>query len=156
MRPAVAMCNLMATVRPQVCNWPVSGNNNKAPVFALPRTSVGWCSHMCAKAPGFLQGQNSFNDLAMIWMNISGWGSRTKIGILRDPPVAALSFLLFSAVVRRAKGGAPFMDVTLVAILIGVAVTFILQNGFDSRWHVSVPAGVIGYVVVRLIRWATW
>jgi hypothetical protein len=46
------------------------------------------------------------------------------------------------------------MDVTLVAILIGVAITFILQNGFDSRWYVSVPAGVIGYVVVRLIRWA--
>jgi hypothetical protein len=29
---------------------------------------------MCAKTPGILKGQNPFNDLTMIWMNISGWG----------------------------------------------------------------------------------
>jgi hypothetical protein len=56
--------------------------------------------------------------------------------------------------VRRAKPGAPFMDVRIVAILVGVAITFIFQNGLDSRWYVSVPAGVIGYVVASLIRWA--
>jgi hypothetical protein len=56
--------------------------------------------------------------------------------------------------VRRAKGGAPFMDVRIVAILVGVAIMFILQNGPGSRWYVSVPGGVIGYVVARLIRWA--
>jgi hypothetical protein len=46
------------------------------------------------------------------------------------------------------------MDVRIVAILVGVAITFILQNGLDLRWYVSVPAGVVGYVVARLIRWA--
>jgi hypothetical protein len=56
--------------------------------------------------------------------------------------------------VWRAKGGAPIMDVRIVAILVGVAITFIIQNGLDARWYVSVPAGVVGYVVARLIGWA--
>jgi hypothetical protein len=42
------------------------------------------------------------------------------------------------------------MDVRIVAILVGVAITFIIQNALDARWYVSVPAGVIGYVVARL------
>jgi hypothetical protein len=63
-------------------------------------------------------------------------------------------FLLFSTGVWRAKGGAPIMDFRIVAILVGVAITFIVQNGLDARWHVSVPAGVVGYVVARLIGWA--
>jgi hypothetical protein len=46
------------------------------------------------------------------------------------------------------------MDFRIVAILVGVAITFIVQNGLDARWHVSIPAGVVGYVVARLIGWA--
>jgi hypothetical protein len=46
------------------------------------------------------------------------------------------------------------MDVRIVAILAGVAITFIIQNALDARWYVSVPAGVVGYVVARLIGWA--
>jgi hypothetical protein len=46
------------------------------------------------------------------------------------------------------------MDFRIVAILVGVAITFFAQNGLDARWHVSVPAGVVGYVVARLIGWA--
>jgi hypothetical protein len=45
------------------------------------------------------------------------------------------------------------MDVRIVAILVGVAITFILQNGLGARWYVSVLAGVIGYVVARYIGW---
>jgi hypothetical protein len=46
------------------------------------------------------------------------------------------------------------MDVRIVAILVGFAITFIIQNGLDARWYVSVPVGVVGYVVARLIGWA--
>ncbi len=46
------------------------------------------------------------------------------------------------------------MDVRIVAILVGVAITFAIQNGLDARWYVSVPAGIVGYVVVRFIGWA--
>ena len=46
------------------------------------------------------------------------------------------------------------MDVRIVAILVGVAITFTLQNGLDTRWYVSVPAGFIGYFAARLIGWA--
>jgi hypothetical protein len=56
--------------------------------------------------------------------------------------------------VWRAKGGAPIMDVRIVAILVGVAITFAIQNGLGARWYVSVPAGIVGYVVVRFIGWA--
>jgi hypothetical protein len=62
--------------------------------------------------------------------------------------------LLFFTGVWRAKGGAPIMDVRIVAILVGVAITFIIQNGLDARWYVSVSAGVVGYVVAHLIGWA--
>jgi hypothetical protein len=41
------------------------------------------------------------------------------------------------------------MDVRIVAILVGVAITFIIQNGLDARWYISVPAGIVGYVVAR-------
>jgi hypothetical protein len=46
------------------------------------------------------------------------------------------------------------MDVRIVAILVGVAITFTIQNGLDARWYVSVPAGVVSYVVARFIGWA--
>jgi hypothetical protein len=46
------------------------------------------------------------------------------------------------------------MDVRIVAILVGVAITFTLQNGLDTRWYVSVPTGFIGYFAARLIGWA--
>jgi hypothetical protein len=46
------------------------------------------------------------------------------------------------------------MDVRIVAILVGVAITFTLQNGVDTRWYVSVPMGFIGYFAARLIGWA--
>ena len=46
------------------------------------------------------------------------------------------------------------MDVRIVAILVGVAITSMIQNGLDARWDVSVPAGVVGYVVAGLIGWA--
>jgi hypothetical protein len=42
------------------------------------------------------------------------------------------------------------MDVRIVAILVGVAITFTLQNGLDTRWYVSVPAGFIGYFAAAL------
>ena len=42
------------------------------------------------------------------------------------------------------------MDVRIVAILVGVAITFTLQNGVDTRWYVSVPMGFIGYFAARL------
>jgi hypothetical protein len=80
----------------------------------------------------------------------SAWpSSDSRIVLLPQLP-----FLLFSTGVWRAKGGAPIMDVRIVAILVGVAITFIIQNGLDARWYVSVPAGVVGYVVARLIGWA--
>ena len=46
------------------------------------------------------------------------------------------------------------MDVRIVAILVGVAITFTIQNGLHARWYVSVVAGVVGYVVARFIGWA--
>ena len=45
-------------------------------------------------------------------------------------------------------------NVRIVAILVGVAITFTLQNGLDRRWYVSVPMGFIGYFAARLIGWA--
>src|SRR5690242_8579190 len=80
----------------------------------------------------------------------SAWPSSDSRIVL----VPQLLFLLFSTGVWRAKGGAPIMDVRILAILVGVAITFIIQNGLDARWYVSVPAGVVGYVVARLIGWA--
>jgi hypothetical protein len=52
---------------------------------------------------------------------------------------------------RRAKGGAPMIDFRIVAILIGVVITFTLQNGLDARWYVSLASGVIGYLVARFL-----
>jgi hypothetical protein len=46
------------------------------------------------------------------------------------------------------------MNGRIVAILVGVGITFTLQGGLDARWYVSVPAGVVGYVVARFIGWA--
>jgi hypothetical protein len=54
----------------------------------------------------------------------------------------------------RAKGGAPMTDVRIVAILVGVAIAFTLQNRLDAHWYVSVTSGVVGYLVARCIGWA--
>jgi hypothetical protein len=45
-------------------------------------------------------------------------------------------------------------DFRSVAILVGVAITFTLQNWLETRWYVSVPAGVFGYLAARCIGWA--
>ena len=45
-------------------------------------------------------------------------------------------------------------DFRIAAILIGVTITFALQNWLETRWYVSIPAGVIGYLVARCIGWA--
>jgi hypothetical protein len=65
-----------------------------------------------------------------------------------------LLFLFLFTGMRRAKGGAPIMDVRLLAILVGVAITFTIQNELDARWYVSVTAGIVGYVIARFIGWA--
>lgn len=62
-----------------------------------------------------------------------------------------ISIILY--VVWRGNGGAPVMDGRIAAILVGVAITFTLQNGLDTRWYVSVPAGFIGYFAARFIGW---
>jgi hypothetical protein len=54
----------------------------------------------------------------------------------------------------RAKGGAPMIDFKIVAILVGVAITFTLQNRLDARWYVSIASGIVGYILVRFIGWA--
>jgi hypothetical protein len=46
------------------------------------------------------------------------------------------------------------IDFRIVAILIGVAITFTLQNGLGARWYVSIASGVIGYLVCRFLGWA--
>jgi Flp pilus assembly protein TadB len=45
-------------------------------------------------------------------------------------------------------------DFRIVAILVGVAITFTLQNWLAARWYVSIPSGVLAYLVVRCIGWA--
>lgn len=67
---------------------------------------------------------------------------------------AVVIFIILYGRMWRAKGEAPTMDVRIVAILVGVAITFTIQSGLGARWYVSVPAGVIGYVIARLIGWA--
>jgi hypothetical protein len=46
------------------------------------------------------------------------------------------------------------IDFRIVAILIGVAITFLLQNRLDARWYVSIAFGVVGYLVARFLGWA--
>jgi len=46
------------------------------------------------------------------------------------------------------------IDLKIVAILVGVAITFALQNWLEARWYVSVSSGVVGYLIVRFIGWA--
>jgi hypothetical protein len=67
---------------------------------------------------------------------------------------AVVIFIILYGRMWRGKGGAPIMDVRTVAILVGVAITFTIQNGLDARWYISVFAGVIGYIVTRFIGWA--
>ena len=45
-------------------------------------------------------------------------------------------------------------DLRIVAILVGVAITFMLQDWLETRWYVSIPSGVIGYLFARCIGWA--
>jgi hypothetical protein len=45
-------------------------------------------------------------------------------------------------------------DFRIVAILVGIAITFTLQNWLETRWYVSIPSGVIGYLFARCIGWA--
>jgi hypothetical protein len=45
-------------------------------------------------------------------------------------------------------------DFRIVAILVGVAITFTLQNWLEARWYVSIPSGVLGYLIARCIGWA--
>jgi hypothetical protein len=51
----------------------------------------------------------------------------------------------------RRPACAPVVDVRILAILVGVAITFTVQNELDARWYVSVPAGIVGYVIARFI-----
>jgi hypothetical protein len=46
------------------------------------------------------------------------------------------------------------IDFKIVAILVGVAITFTLQNRLDARWYVSIASGIVGYILVRFIGWA--
>jgi hypothetical protein len=73
----------------------------------------------------------------------SAWpSSDSRIVLLPQLP-----FLLFSTGVWRAKGGAPIMDVRIVAILVGFAITFIqelsatsspaLSDGRSARTNVT-------------------
>jgi hypothetical protein len=45
-------------------------------------------------------------------------------------------------------------DFRIVAILVGVGITFTLQNWLETRWYVSIPSGAIGYLLARCIGWA--
>jgi hypothetical protein len=42
----------------------------------------------------------------------------------------------------------------IVALLSFVVIALILQFGFDARWYVSYPLGVLAYLVVRYAGWA--
>ena len=46
------------------------------------------------------------------------------------------------------------VEFRIVAILVGFAITFALQNWPETHWYVSIPAGVIGYLAARYIGWA--
>jgi hypothetical protein len=45
-------------------------------------------------------------------------------------------------------------DFRIVAIVVGFAIAFTVQNWLDGRWYVSVALGLVGYLVVRSIGWA--
>jgi hypothetical protein len=78
--------------------------------------------------------------------------SRTKMAYC-GPPVAAC---YFNYALRRmcGNGGTPIINGRIVAILVGVLITFTLQGGLNAGWYVSVPAGLGGYIVARFIGWA--
>ena len=39
----------------------------------------------------------------------------------------------------------------IVAILAGIAITFTLENWFSAHWYISIPLGIIGYLVILLV-----
>jgi|HubBroStandDraft_6_1064221.scaffolds.fasta_scaffold178653_2 hypothetical protein len=45
-------------------------------------------------------------------------------------------------------------DFSIVAILVGVATTFTMQNWLNRHWYISVSLGVVGYLVARFLGWA--
>jgi hypothetical protein len=42
----------------------------------------------------------------------------------------------------------------IVAILAGIAITFTLEYWLSADWYISIPLGIIGYLVTRYIGWA--
>ena len=46
------------------------------------------------------------------------------------------------------------MGIRIIAILIGLAIMFSLQNWLVARWYISVSLGLIAYLITRYIGWA--
>jgi len=42
----------------------------------------------------------------------------------------------------------------IVAILVGIGIIFALEYWLSADWYVSIPLGIIGYLVARYIGWA--
>jgi hypothetical protein len=42
----------------------------------------------------------------------------------------------------------------IIAILVGMGSLFLLETWLDVRWYISVPIGVIVYLVIRYGGWA--
>jgi len=41
----------------------------------------------------------------------------------------------------------------IVAILAGIGITFTLEYWLSADWYISIPFGIIGYLVTRYIGW---
>ena len=42
----------------------------------------------------------------------------------------------------------------IIALVSFVIVAIILQFGFDARWYVSYPLGILTYLLIRYAGWA--
>ena len=43
--------------------------------------------------------------------------------------------------------------IRIIAIIFGVLIGFVLEYGLGAQWYVSLPLGVVGYLVTRYVGW---
>jgi hypothetical protein len=55
---------------------------------------------------------------------------------------------------RDGPGEKKVNGIRIVAIAIGALIAAELQYGLGMQWYVSVPLGILGYLVARYIGWA--
>jgi Na+/H+-translocating membrane pyrophosphatase len=46
------------------------------------------------------------------------------------------------------------ITIRIIAVLVGIAIAFLLKDWLETTWYIALVVGAIGYFVTRYVGWA--